>query len=424
MSTHCALATKLLGGTALTLALATTAASAQPTVTLLHQWHSGTEAEAIAVLGEMFTAQGGDWNQLAIAGHTANTIARLRADVISGNPPSAVQLKGPEIAEWASTGLTADLTGLGESEGWDKVVAAELVSVMAPEGDWVAAPMNIHRIDWMWASASAMEAIGADEMPATWDEFNEMAEAMVAQGIVPVAHGGQEWIDGTLFEVVVQGISSDLFRSAFIELDLDALQSSDMVAAFDQMRRMVGWMDPAFPGRGWEEPVRMMASGEAGFLFHGDWSIGLMNAAGFEHGTDYLCQGAPTNWGGPGYILNADSVVFFEQSDEDAIEGQAMLASMILSPEFQTEFNVAKGSIPARMDVELGEAFNPCQRLSLTDLRAAVEAGTVVRSMAHNMAVPERFRQAMFTVISEFVNSDMSSEDAAQRLAEAVINEF
>lgn len=414
-----------LGTTVAALAVVVAgAAHAEPKTNMLHQWHSGANAAAINVLGEMYTAAGGEWNQTAVPGHTSNTIARLRADVISGNPPSAVQLKGPEIGEWAKTGLTANLNELAAAEGWEEVVAPELVSVMKPHGEWVAAPMNIHRIDWMWASKPAMDAAGATELPKTWDEFNAIAEKMAAAGIIPVAHGGQDWIDGTLFEIVVQGISTELFREAFIELNLDALQGDDMVAAFDQLRKMVGWMDDAFPGRGWEEPLNMMATGKAGFYFHGDWAIGTMNAAGYEYDKDYLCAGAPMNNGKPGYILNSDSVVFFEQSEADYIEGQKLLASTIMTPEFQKVFNVAKGSIPARMDVELGDDFNPCQQLNLVDLKAAAEAGTVVRSMAHNMAVPEKFRKAMFTVISEFITSDMTSQDAARRMAEAVINEY
>ena len=54
----------------------------------------------------MFTAAGGKWEATSIAGHTANTLAKLRADVVSGNPPPAVQLKGPEIVEWNATGMT------------------------------------------------------------------------------------------------------------------------------------------------------------------------------------------------------------------------------------------------------------------------------------------------------------------------------
>ena len=96
----------------------------------------------------------------SIAGHTANTLAKLRADVVAGNAPPAVQLKGPEIAEWNATGMTANLDDLANKEGWDKVVAPELLPVMKPTGHWVAAPMNIHRINWIWGSTKAMEQAG------------------------------------------------------------------------------------------------------------------------------------------------------------------------------------------------------------------------------------------------------------------------
>ena len=62
-------------------------ALAEPKTNMLHQWDSGSDAAAIAKLGEMFTAAGGKWEQTSIAGHTANTLAKLRADVIAGNAP-------------------------------------------------------------------------------------------------------------------------------------------------------------------------------------------------------------------------------------------------------------------------------------------------------------------------------------------------
>src|SRR5664279_2042921 len=134
-----------LGAAAISLGFSLGAIAAPKTL-MLHQWATGNDAASIAKLGEMFTAAGGEWQQTAIAGHTANTLAKLRADVVAGNAPAAVQLKGPEIAEWNQTGGTANMDDLAAKEGWDKVVAPELLPVMKPDGHWVAAPMNIHRI--------------------------------------------------------------------------------------------------------------------------------------------------------------------------------------------------------------------------------------------------------------------------------------
>ena len=112
--------------------------------------------------------------------------------------------------------------------------------------------------------------------------------------------------------------------------------------------------------------------------------------------------------------------MFFQQSQPDYVEGQKLLAHLILSPEFQTIFNQAKGTIPARLDVDLSKGFNPCQQVAQADLVASVKEGTLVRSMAHNMTVLQKYRGAMMEVITEFVNSDMPAADAANAMADAV----
>ena len=408
---------------AVSLSLLASAASAEPKTNMLHQWNSGSDAAAIAKLGEMFTAAGGKWEQTSIAGHTANTLAKLRSDVIAGNAPPAVQLKGPEIAEWNATGMTADLDPIAKEEGWEKVVAPELLPVMKPTGHWVAAPMNIHRINWIWGSTKAMAKAGIKDLPKTWAEFNADCDKAVAAKVICEAHFSQDWTDATVFEVVVYGQDIDLFRKAFVQGDTAAMRSPEMVKAFDQFRLMVSkYMDPGIAGRDYDTTTSMLAKGDAAFFIMGDWQIGIFTAAGLKEGADYVCQQAPTDWGKPGFILNSDSVVFFKQKDPDYIAGQKLLAHLILSPKFQTVFNQAKGSIPARLDIDLSKGdWNPCQQLSQKDLQASIAGGTLVRSMAHNMTVLQKYRGAMMEVITQFVNTPtMSSKDAANAMADAV----
>jgi glucose/mannose transport system substrate-binding protein len=405
-----------------TFALMCGTAYAAPKVLMLHQWASGNDAASIAKLGEMFTAAGGAWEQTAIAGHTANTLAKLRADVVAGNAPAAVQLKGPEIAEWNATGGTAEMDELATAEGWDAVVAPELLPVMKPEGKWVAAPMNIHRINWIWGNKAAMESVGVTELPKTWADFNAACEKAVAGGKICLAHLSADWSDATVFEDVVYGQDIELYKKAFVEGDIDALRSEGMIKAFDQMRLMVSkYMDPAIAGRDYDTAANMMTNGDALFFIMGDWELGRIISVGKMPGEDILCGQSPTDWEGEGFILNSDSVVFFKQNDPDYQEGQKLLASLILSPEFQTTFNIAKGSIPARMDVDLSNGFNACQQQSQKELQASISAGTLVRSMAHNMTVLQKYRGAMMDTITEFVNTpEMTSEEAANLMADAV----
>src|SRR5580658_8460927 len=407
---------------ALACAATTTVALAEPKTNLLSQWSEGSDAAAIAKLGEMFTAAGGKWEQTSIAGHTANTLAKLRADVVAGDAPPAVQLKGPEIAEWNATGMTANLDDLANKEGWDKVVAPELLPVMKPTGDWVAAPMNIHRINWIWGSTKAMAEAGITSMPKNWAEFNADCDKAVAAKLICLAHFSQDWTDSTTFEVVVYGQNIDLFRKAFVEGDSKAMRSPEMVKAFEQMRLMVSkYMDPGIAGRDYDTATSMIAKGEAAFMIMGDWQIGIFTAAGLKTPADFQCAQAPTDWGKPGFILNSDSVAFFKQTDPDYISGQKLLAQLILSPKFQTVFNQTKGSIPARLDVDLSKGFNACQQLSQKDLEASIAAKTLVRSFAHNMTILQKYRGAAMDVITEFVNTpNLSAADAAKQMAEAV----
>ena len=400
------------------------AAFAEPKTNILHQWSEGSDAAAIAKLGEMFTAAGGKWEQTSIAGHTANTLAKLRADVVAGNAPPAVQLKGPEIAEWNATGMTANLDPLATEEGWDKVVAPALLPVMKPTGNWVAVPMNIHRINWIWGSTKAMAAAGIKDLPKTWAEFNADCDKAVAAKIICLAHFSADWTDSTVFEVVVYGQSIDLFRKAFVEGDTAAMRSPEMVKAFEQFRLMVSkYMDPAIAGRDYDTATGMIKKAQAAFMIMGDWQVGIFTGGGMKEGADadYVCAQAPTDWGKPGFILNSDSVVFFKQTDPDYISGQKLLAHLIMSPQFQTVFNQAKGSIPARLDVDLSKGFNPCQQQSQKDLQASIAGGTLVRSMAHNMTILQKYRGAAMDVITSFVNNPkMTAKEAADAMADAV----
>ena len=77
-------ATAAVAVVSLTLGLlSSVGAASAPKTNLLSQWGDGSDAAAIAKLGEMFTAAGGQWEATSIAGHTANTLAKLRADVVA-----------------------------------------------------------------------------------------------------------------------------------------------------------------------------------------------------------------------------------------------------------------------------------------------------------------------------------------------------
>ena len=215
---------------ALAAAMLPAASLADGTVEVLHWWTSGGEAKAVGELKSAFEAQGGTWVDSPIAGGGGDAaMTALRARVVAGNPPTAVQLKGPGIQEWANEGSLNDVDDVAKSEGWDAVLPPVLADIMKYQGKYVAAPVNIHRVDWIWANPEVLAKVGVTEVPGTWDEFNAVADKLKAAGITPLAHGGQPWQDATLFEVVALGVGgADFYRSALVNLDKTALTSDTM----------------------------------------------------------------------------------------------------------------------------------------------------------------------------------------------------
>ena len=402
-----------------TLALvASTAAFAGPEAEVLHYWTSGGEAKSVAVLQKEFADNGGTWTDMPVAGGGGDAaMTALRARVLSGNAPTAVQLKGPAIQEWYEEGVLADISAVAEANNWADVLPESIAGHMKCEGTWCAAPVNVHRVDWIWANSDVLSSNGI-EMPKTWDEFNAAAAKLQAAGIIPLAHGGQAWQDATVFEAVALGIlGADGFRKAFVDLDKETLTSDAMVAVFDQMRKMRGFVDPNFSGRDWNLATAMVMNGEAAFQIMGDWAKGEFMAAGKVPGDDFLCMSTP----GEGFLYNVDSFAMFSVDGEEKRQGQDLLAKLVVGQNFQKVFNLNKGPIPARTDVSLDE-FDSCAVLSADDMAASSAGGSLLPSYAHGMALRGAQSGAITDVVTAHFNSDMSSADAVQQLATAVAN--
>ena len=404
-------------GIALALGLSMSAQAAD--VEVLHYWTSGGEAKSVAELKKMMEAKGHTWKDFAVAGgggESAMTV--LKSRVVSGNPPAAAQIKGPSIQEWGDEGVLADLASVAETEKWDELLPSVVSDVMKYDGKYVAVPVNVHRVNWMWANPEVFKKAEA-EVPTTWDEFFIAADKIKAAGMTAVAHGGQPWQDATTFESVVLGTAgADFFRKAFVDLDPKALNSEEMIKALNIFRKIKAYTDEGAPGREWNLATAMVIEGKAGMQFMGDWAKGEFTAAGKEPGKDYICAAAPGTAGD--FTFNIDSFVMFDLDDKELVKGQNDLASTVLSPEFQEVFNLNKGSIPARLNLSM-DKFDDCAKLSSTDFVSTAKENTLVPSMAHGMSTFSATQGAIYDTVTEFYNTDsITAEAAAEKMVSAI----
>ena len=408
---------KTVLASALSLGLATSVQAAE--VEVLHWWTSGGEAKALGVLKDDLESQDITWKDMPIAGGGgSNAMTVLRSRVQSGTPPTAVQMLGFDIRDWAAEGVTAELNSLAEEENWEEVIPGAVQEFSRYEDNWIAAPVNIHSTNWVWANKAIMDELGVSEVPKDWDGFMAVLEQAKEAGYVPLAHGGQPWQDATIFESVVLATGgADFYRKAFIDLDSEALGSDTMQKAFDRFRELRGYVDDNFSGRDWNLASSMVIEGKAAVQIMGDWAKGEFVNADLTPGEDFMCFRVP---GTQGVVpFNADQFVMFKVSDESQ-PAQLAMAKAVMSPEFQIAFNKVKGSVPARTDIDDAD-FDACGQKGMKDVAEASKNDTLLGSMAHGYAAPASVKNAIFDVVTNFFNNDgVSSEQAAEQLVNAV----
>ncbi len=407
---------KIIGALA-TVILVTGGGAWAGDVEVLHWWTSGGEAAALNVLKEDLESQGIGWNDMPVAGGGGGqAMTVLRARVTAGNAPTAVQMLGFDILDWAREGALANLNDLAEEEGWDAVIPEALQAFARYDGKWISAPVNVHSTNWVWANKSILDENGIS-VPTTWQEFMSAVETLAAAGVTPIAFGGQAWQEATAFDAVVMSTGGPAFyEAAFIDIDEDALGSDTMKEAFDRMSFIRAHVDENFSGRDWNLATAMVINGEAAFQMMGDWAKGEFLNAGKSPGVDFLCFRFPGTQNQ--VTFNADQFAMFDQNGVVSDE-QAALASAILSPTFQSAFNVVKGSVPARTDVSDAD-FDDCGKQGMKDLAAAASSGNLFGSMAHGHAAPASVRNAIYDVVTAHFNGEYDSATAVEELVSAV----
>ena len=234
-------------------------------VEVLHWWTSGGEAKSAAVLKQLVEQQGHQWQDFAVAGgggESAMTVLKSRA--VSGNPPSAAQIKGLDIKEWAELGFLTNLDSVARKADWDGLLPTVVSDVMKYEDHYVAVPVNVHRVNWLWINPQVFEKAGATP-PTTLDEFFAAADKLKAAGFIAIAHGGQPWQDGTVFEDLAFSIlGPEGFRKAFVEQDRATLTGDKMVEVFAALQKLRGYIDADAAGRDWNSATGLVIDGKAG----------------------------------------------------------------------------------------------------------------------------------------------------------------
>ncbi|SMR71049.1 carbohydrate ABC transporter substrate-binding protein, CUT1 family [Aliiroseovarius halocynthiae] len=370
-----------------------------------HWWTSGGEAAAVAEFAKAVDAKTShNWIDGAIAGSGGTARPIIISRILGGDPMAATQLNhGRQAEELIEAGLMTDLTELAEAEGWRDIVnPSSLLDSCTFEGRIYCVPVNIHSTQWLWLSHDAFEKAGV-EVPKDWFEFVSAAPALEKAGLVPLAMGQQGWQQSIAFgAITISIVGVDTWRKVTVEKNADVAAGPEYAKVFQaaadarELARESNVQD-------WNLATNMVITGKAGGQIMGDWAQGEFAVAEQVAGQDYSCL--------PGLGLNqiidtgGDAFYFPVVDDAEVKAAQLEMASILISKEAQVNFNLAKGSLPVRGDIDLSAA-NDCMQKGLSIL---ADGGVLPNA---DQTLTADTQTQIQDLLAEFWASDMPAADA------------
>ena len=397
---------KALFGLSVAGLMATSAANATE-LEVTHWWTSGGEAAAVAEFAKAFDASGDKWIDGAIAGSGGTARPIMISRITGGDPMGATQFNhGNQALELVEAGLMLDLTDVAEANNWKEIIFPKsLLDACTVDGRIYCAPVNIHSPEWLWISNKVYEDIGIP-VPKNWNEFVASAPQVEAAGKIPLALGNQPWQSNLAFGAITTAVAGlDIWKAVNVQKDMGVAAGPEMAAVFEaaaSARKLAAKSTV----QDWNQATNLVITDQAAGQIMGDWAQGEFQVAQEVAGKDYTCL--------PGLGLNAylstggDAFYFPKLDDDEKEAAQKRLAALLVSPEVQVAFNLKKGSLPIRGDVDLSAA-NDCMKKGL-DLLASgniLPSGDMVWS-------PDVMTQAADLMV-EFWKSDMPAGEAHKR---------
>jgi glucose/mannose transport system substrate-binding protein len=376
-------------------------------------WTTGGEAAGLQALFDLYPDKcPGDVkivNATVAGGAGFNAREVLTTRMLGGDPPGSFQVHmGHELTDtWVTTDNMEPLDSLFDQEGWSDVFPQGVLDIVSYQGKPYSVPVNIHRANVLWYNKTVFEDNNL-EPPTTFDEFFEVADALEAAGITPLALGDVEvWTSVHLMETVLLGsLGVDAYNGLWTgETDWSG---PEVTAALENFSKMLSYVNSDHSSLSWDQANDLVISGDAAMTVMGDWANADYEAKNFTDygwaptpGTDGMYDALSDTFGLPKGAPNPDAVTCW--------------LKLVGSKEGQEAFNPLKGSVCARTDCD-SSLFNPYLQSAIEDWKS----DTIVPSLAHGAAAS----QGWVTEIVDAATAFVTDKDVAAfqgRLADACV---
>ncbi|MDR1833834.1 MAG: ABC transporter substrate-binding protein [Propionibacteriaceae bacterium] len=371
-------------------------------------WTAGAQARGLEALLGVFKEKYPQVNFVNSAvtsgGGTGQDLLAQRLE--NGQPPDSFQLHaGAEAADYIAAKQVTDITLLYEEFGLEEAFPAELRKLVTVDDKAYAIPTDVHRANVLWANVKLLQAAG---LPADKIEFADIDSflSVLAQirertpTVTPLAVGNT-WCQVHLFEtVLLADLGAAKYRGLF-EGTAD-WNGPEVAAAIGHFAALLGYANTDRDLLDWEPAAQLLADGRAAFNIMGDWMPELLDSKGMVAGTDYLWAPAPGTLGAFDFV--ADSFPLAEGAPHPAT-AKAWL-EVVASAAGQVALSKAKGSIPARSDIDLSE-FSAYQQASAYSYSHDELVGSLQHGAMAGIAQVDAVGQA----VAKFAATPMGAAD-------------
>ena len=372
-------------------------------------WTAGGEAEG---LNGMLTIYGQQYPEVEIVNATVaggagtNFKAQLATRLVGGAPPDTFQLHaGLEVETYSPEQYLQPVDDIYASEGLEAAFPADLLSLLKYKDHYWGVPVNIHRSNVLWYNRAVFEANGVTP-PASFEEFQQVAETLKAAGIQPYVLGTKDgWEAAHIFEDVLAGtLGAEKYRGLWT--GATPWTDPGVTQALENFKLMMSYANSDHPALTWDGAGEYLINGKGGMMIMGDWTDGWFTSKGF---TGYGWAPPPGTAG----IFVALSDSFALPKDAPNKENAINWLKVCGSKAGQEAFNPKKGSICARTDCDPA-LFNEYLQSAMVDW----SQDAIVPSVAHGAAAIESWLTDYKDVITLFVASgDVAAAQAGLQQA-------
>ncbi|MGH8827499.1 MAG: extracellular solute-binding protein, partial [Jiangellaceae bacterium] len=245
----------------------------------------------------------------------------------------------------------------------------------------------------VWANPAVLTEAGIDPAtpPADLDEWFTQLDAAKASGKTALSVA-TDWTQVHLLETV---LLADLGAEAYTGLWDGSTDwaSPEVGAALDDYAKLMSYTNTDRQNLDWPDATQQIIDGQAAYNVMGDWAEAAFQEQEKTFGTDYVTFPVPGTDGMFDFLADSFTLPIGAPNPD----GTKAWLDTIASADGQKAFNLAKGSIPARTDVDAAD-YPEYQQTAIDSWTN----DTIVPSLAHGAAAPIAWLTDVTAAVSQF----------------------